>query len=124
MIIFYNKKTGAIIGTVDGRIHDKDADITIRPQGVPKEDIGKEIIKFKSIYGEVEEPEMGLQLVDKEKQTFKQVQIGTKMVKKVVDMIPDVSYKDLISDFEKGKKSIYDYKVKLENGKMIGFEKK
>ncbi len=45
MIIFYNKNTGQIYGTVMGRIHTEDElNATIAPMGVNPEDIGKEVL--------------------------------------------------------------------------------
>jgi len=46
MIIFYNKKTGDIIGIVDGRLHTDGVmeNLLITPQGVDKKDIGKYIV--------------------------------------------------------------------------------
>ena len=124
MIIFYNKHTGKIYGTIDGRIHDKHQDMWIQPSSVEKKDIAKKEIKYKKKTKIVEEPKFGFQLIDEKKKIFKKVKIGTKMVKRGAGLEIDEPQKELIEDFEKGKKIIYDYKVKLKNGKVEGFEKK
>lgn len=47
MIIFYNKKTGTIFGTIDGRVHDlSQMKMEIGGSGAEKKDIGKYIIGY------------------------------------------------------------------------------
>ncbi len=120
MIIFYNKKTGAVIGVIEGRIHEKDVleKSWIQPSNIPKEDIVKYVVPFVPIYEEVEEIVHKVILVDKKKQLYKRKTIKKK-VKRVKELVPDVSFADLIGDFEKGKKSIYNYKVKINKKDKI-----
>ena len=48
MIIFYNKKTGQIYGTVGGRVHnEEELKTSVQPQGVPKSEIGKKVFDLK-----------------------------------------------------------------------------
>ncbi len=44
MILFYNKKTGKIFATVDGRVHSQQHMKCHISDGTPKKDIGKFII--------------------------------------------------------------------------------
>ena len=45
MIIFYDKKTGDIFGTIDGRVHDaKDMECTISDSSRNEKDTGKMVI--------------------------------------------------------------------------------
>ncbi len=44
MILFYNKKTGNVFATVDGRVHDEKQMKMIISDGTPKKDIGKFVI--------------------------------------------------------------------------------
>ena len=44
MILFFNKKTGDIIGTIDGRVHDEAQQKMLIDNGIGKENIGKYII--------------------------------------------------------------------------------
>ena len=97
MIIFYNKKTNEIIGTIEGRVHPEEHfNVFIQPGNVPKEDIGRYIVPFKP-----------------------------KIVSgRVIEYEPAVPFADLIYDFESGKKNIYDYKIKIDKGRVVGFVKK
>jgi len=52
MIIFYNKKTGDIFATIDGRVHDKDHLNMSVDNGIGKENIGKYIIGWTIERGE------------------------------------------------------------------------
>jgi hypothetical protein len=120
MIIFYNKKNGEIIGTIEGRVHTEDQlKMFIQPSNVPKKDIGKYIIPFKVIYKEQEEPIFENRIVDTKTLKVDRVVVGKKKVKIGVGMEPDVLFKDLILDFEKGKKKIFDYKVDLKTNKLV-----
>lgn len=48
MIIFYDKNTGKIYGSVMGRVHtDEELKATIQPKDVPQEDIGRKIFDLK-----------------------------------------------------------------------------
>src|SRR3990167_3826965 len=44
MIIFFNKKSGKIYGTVNGRIHtEEELNTSVQPQGIDQKDIGKKV---------------------------------------------------------------------------------
>lgn len=61
MILFYNKKTGKVFATIDGRVHTKEQMKCNIDDGTPKKDVGKLIIgweetgKYKEVEKEVEE---------------------------------------------------------------------
>jgi hypothetical protein len=97
MIIFYNKTTGDILGTIEGRVHREDElAMTICPQGVSSSDVGKYIVPTK-----------------------------TKTTKGVKEVIPDVSFSKLIYEFEAQPAEIYKNRLKLDKtNKVIGFVKK
>lgn len=126
MIIFYVKKTKEIIGTIDGRIHDEHQlkKMFITSSGIPKKDIGKYVVPFKIKYKTVEEPITEMRVVDKKTMKVENVVVGKKKVKRGAGMKPDVPFAKLILDMESGKKSIYDYKIKLKDNKVVGFTKK
>jgi len=123
MIIIYNKRTGDIIGTVEGRVHDPDTleKSWIQPSNIEKKDIGKYIVLFKTKYKIVEQPKTETRVVDKKTMKVEKVKVGTEMVKQSMGMEPDVPFASLILDFESGKKRIYDYKVKLKKDEVVGF---
>ena len=126
MIIFYNKKTSDIIGRIDGRVHDKHTleNAFITNDSIDDKDVGKYVVPFKTKYKMVEQPKTEMRVVDKKTMRVEKVVVGREKVKKGTGMTPDVSFANLILDFGSGKKNIYNYKVNLKNGKMIGFEKK
>ena len=122
MIIFYKKKTGEIFGVVGGRIHSKDEmeKIFILGSNMKKKDVGKYVVPFKTKYRIEEQPVTEMR-VNKKTMKVETVVVGKKKVKVGVGMIPNVSFANLILDFESGKKNIYDYKIKIKNNKVIGF---
>lgn len=124
MIIFYNKETKEIFGTVDGRVHDIDQikNAMIRPAGFPKKNVGKYVVPFKTQYRMEEQPVTEMRVVDKKTMRVKEVVVGKKKVRVGAGMKPDAPFARLILDFESGKKNIYNYKVKLDKtGEVIGF---
>ena len=125
MIIFYNKKTGRIIGTVEGRVHDENVLKTswIQPEDVLKEDIGKYVVPFIKVTEEVEIPVKELRVIDKTTMKVEEVIVGKEKVKKTIDMEANTPFKDSIRDFETGKKKILEHKVVLDKkGNVIDFE--
>lgn len=58
MILFYNKKTGKIFGSVNGRVHDNGQMKMEISDGSPKEDIGKFIIGWIEKDGKMVESNM------------------------------------------------------------------
>ena len=51
MILFYNKKTGKVFATVDGRVHSEQNMKCSISDGTPKKDIGKFIIGWEEKKG-------------------------------------------------------------------------
>lgn len=94
MIIFFNKNTGNILGTIDGRIHSKDhLNVWIGD----KENTHRLVINWK--ISKVYKDEYG--------------NISS------YDYEPDCKQKDIFIDIDKGKKKIYDFKVNIENNELI-----
>lgn len=124
MIIFYHKNTKEILGTVNGRVHgEEEMKMVVSPVNIPLSEIGRYIVPFKTEFEMVEEPQYE-QKVCKKTGKVETFLVGTKKVKRGKGMSPDVPFADLILDFEKGKKKIYDYHIKLnKKGKVEGFEK-
>jgi hypothetical protein len=125
MIIFYNKTTHEIYGVVDGRVHSEDVlnKALIKPAAIPDSEVGKLVVPFIPIKVEEEVPVKELRVTDCVGRV-KEVIVGKKKQWVTKGSKPDVPFSDLITDFENGKKRIYDYKVKLEKDKVIGFEEK
>jgi len=119
MIIFYEKKSGKIVGTIDGRIHspehlkmwigDKKETARLVIQWKPT---GKETVKI------IEEP-IYKEYVDDDGFTETH-QVGTKKRKeKIVEFEPDCSQKKLIAEIEKNSSKLYNYKVNTKTKKLI-----
>jgi len=125
MIIFYNKKTGEVIGMIQGRVHDPDIleKAWIQPSGISPEDIGKYVVPFKTIYTEEDQP-IVKRRVNLKTGELTEVVTGYEKVKKGTGMVPDVSFADLINDFESGKESVFKHNVLLDKkGSVRGFKK-
>lgn len=115
MIIFYILKTGEIVGTVDGRVHDKNEikNLMVKPLKMKVSEIGKYVVPFKQKYRIEEVDIKEMRIVDKTTLRVEEVIVGRKKAKVPAGMVPDVDFADLILDFESGKKSIYNYKIVL-----------
>jgi hypothetical protein len=93
MILFYNKKTGEIIGEIEGRVHDplvvRGAKISV--SGTDDKDIGKYIVPTKP----------------------------RKQKGRIVELVPDVPFTDKILLFEQDKSEIYKHKLALDKSGQI-----
>ena len=91
MIIFYQKSTGKVIGTIEGRVHPIDVIKTswIQPSNIDKNDIVKYVVPYKPRW---------------EKRDCE---------KKIVEMLPDGALAKLVLDHEKGIKSLLKVKIKF-----------
>ena len=99
MSIFYNKKTGNIIGHIGGRVHDIliTEKVNISLSGISDDDIGKYVVPTKP----------------------------KKTDKKTVELLPDVPFASKILLFESNSSEIYKYRVKLnDKGKVVNILKK
>lgn len=124
MIIFFNRKSGEIYGTLNGRVHTEKElnEFMVRPENVPIEDVGKFIAEFETIYKEVVEPVMGFKLIDKKNEIYDQVQIGTKKVKKGDGMIPTGKFASKVTLFEDKPDELFKYKIKVDKkGELADF---
>jgi len=100
MIIFYNKTTGKIIGTIDGRIH---PEAHLNMWIGDKKETDRLILDWKPVQKGLFSPVIG-----KKKQK-----------EKVIEYEPKTSQKQLVIDIDKGKKKIFDYKVSLKTNKLV-----
>jgi len=124
MIIFYNKKSGDIFGTVNGRVHENVDKEFIKPSNLEVEEVGKYMVPFKIVFHEVEEPIKKWFMINKKTQEVEERVVGMKKVEVPDGMAPDVSFFQLILDFESGKENVLDYRVELDKDKVVGFIKK
>jgi hypothetical protein len=93
MILFYNKKTGNIIGTIDGRVHDKIQMEMSIGNSSPKEDIGRYIIGWEGT-GEPED-------FEEEVEDFEEIKKGLfKKIKKVITRQREKRIEHNIDKFE------------------------
>lgn len=124
MIIFYDKNTGKIVGTIDGRVHPKEH---LNMWIGDKKENGRLVIQWKPTGKEridiIEEP-IFKDVVNREG-FWETKQVGIKKRKeKTIEYGPEFDPDGIITDIDSGKKNIYDYKIKLKDGKVIGFTKK
>ncbi len=92
MIIFYQKSTGKVIGTVEGRVHSEKEikDSWIQPNNIDKSDIVKYVVPYKPRW-------------EKQKDGKK----------KIVELLPDGPLAKIVVNHEKGVRSILKAKIKL-----------
>jgi len=120
MIIFYNNKTGAILGRIDGRVHSDSVTngVKMHYSNIPDEDIGKYVVPFVDNMVE-EEEEIKELLVEEGTNKVKEFVTGTRKVLKPHGKVPDVSFADLIYQIEKREVRIFDYKVVTDKNGLV-----
>ena len=116
MIIFYEKKTGKIKGTIDGRIHSPEH---LKMWIGSKEENDRLIVNWKPIKKKVMVPVKELRVIDGNK--IKEVVVGEKEEEQLVEWVPDCKFPEIIKKIDMGTENLKDYKVKLNKfGKVIG----
>ena len=126
MIIFYNKKNGNIIGTLDGRVHTDEQmnNVLIIPEGISKKDIGKYLVPLEPKTEEITEDIFEIR-VSKKTRKAKKVKVGIKKTEKIVELLPSGYIYQEVRDYENRKININDYKLNFDsNGEVIGIELK
>lgn len=119
MIIFYKKDTGEIIGTIDGRIHDKiHMQCCISSEGNEK-NVEKYIIGWEET-NEIETYEVEVEkMVEVGKNLFKKVKSKEKM-KRTKKIEHNLDKFEILQRFENiTSETPLDYKVDLETGNLI-----
>jgi|TARA_Y100000034_G_scaffold52172_1_gene64096 hypothetical protein len=113
MIIFYQKSTGRILGTVEGRVHsEKDIKSAwIQPSNVDKKDIVKYVVPYKPVKHMVKQPVIEWRMVDEKTKRVRQVLVGHKKVEKTKELAPDGVFAKAITEAEQGKKKLLKRKV-------------
>ena len=101
MIIFYNKKSGQIIGTIDGRIHPPEH---LKMWVGDKKETDRLVIQWKPVKWY---DEKGEEVSKTSKKVF------------TADFEPDCSQKELVAEIEKNPSKLYNYKVDTNNKTLI-----
>lgn len=123
MVLFYNKKTGEIFATIDGRVHDKKHMESFISNGLSEKEIGKYVIGWEET-DETEEIEKEVEeLVEIKKDLFKKVKKIEKVeVQKKKEHNMDQF--ELLQKFEDTSgESPLQYRVDIESGKLIKLDK-
>ena len=125
MIIFYNKKTKNIVGHISGRIHHSmiKNEVSIKLSGYKDEDIGKYVVPFKPVYKIVKKPIMGLDSPCPRTGKAEKIIVGYEDKEIIEKYVPDVPFADEIYNLERNSKEIYGRKLRIEEGKIMGFKK-
>lgn len=116
MIIFYDKKTGQIVGTIDGRVH---SDVQKKMWiGDPKE-VDRKIIEFQPVNEREEIIEedavVGYEIDNEGFETPIIKRVKRKI--KACDFEPDckdMTQKNILIDIDRRKKRIKDFKIDLK----------
>lgn len=118
MIIFYKKKTGKIVGTIDGRVHGQEhAKMWIGD----KKEVDRIVVQWKSV-GKKEKiirkkVEIG-QVVDGDgfyKPIFKEVKDKIE----ITEFAPDTKQKRIFKKLDKNSENIYDFAVNVTTKELI-----
>lgn len=97
MIIFYNKSTGSIIGTIDGRVNTREQlAVNMTISGINNDQVGKIVCTWKLI-GYIEGADG----------------------KKIATFEPDHNQKEVFMLFDKNPSSIYEYRVDTKTGSIV-----
>lgn len=124
MIIFFNKKTGEVYGTISGRVHSEEElnRMIVKPQNVPDEDVGKWVAPYKPLFKMVDEPITELRIVDEKTRKVENVVIGKRRVKHGNGMKATGRFATRIEEFEKNPSKIYEHRIKSnEKGELEDF---
>jgi hypothetical protein len=117
MIVFFEKKTGKIIGSINGRVHPKaHLDMWIGD----KKNTDRLIVEWKPVKKGEEIVEKNVIVgYKKSKDGFDEAIVGKITQKvKVIDYEPKTKQKDLFIDIDSKKKRIYDFKVDLKTKEL------
>jgi hypothetical protein len=101
MIIFYNKVTGDIVGTIDGRIHDEGQ---LKMWIGSREDNARIVVQWKPIAWYDKD---GNSVPQNSKRVF------------TADFVPDNEQSELFEEFDKKKLRVLDYKVDLATSTIV-----
>jgi len=119
MIIFYNKKTGGIEGTIDGRVHSEDH---LKMWIGDKKETDRIICDWKPTGEEtftVIETPIYSEVIDEDGFTDT-VQTGVKKQKlKNIEFEPDHKQKDLFIALDKGEDKLANYSIDIKNKLLV-----
>lgn len=124
MIVFYNKTSGAIYGTIAGRVHPAHHDnMIIKPGNIPVEQVGIYKVKYERRY-EVVEKKRHVLKIDPATMQINRVEVGTQKIKRSTGLHIADTLKDFFTGIEDGTLKIHDYKFVInKKGRVVGFEK-
>lgn len=123
MIIFYQKSTGLIIGTVEGRVHPKEhQDIKIVPDNINESDIGVYVVPLKERRGMKDIPVFDWVPEHEGSPRYVKKQVGVRQEEKVLELVPDGPLAKVVLATEKGLDSLYNYRLVLDNNEVRGLQ--
>lgn len=118
MILFIDKKTGEIRGTIQGRVH---TDAHLKMWIGDKNSTERVVIPWKKVIdGEEEIEKEVMQKVGKDvlgNSLYKKAKVKEKVAKSHWE--PDFPQKELIMDIERRKEKLTNYKLDLKSRKLI-----
>lgn len=121
MIIFYDKQTGKIAGSIEGRVHGEQH---LKMWVGEKDETERIVIEWKPVREKVDIVES--EVVDgytKDENGF-DVPVYRKIRQRVVtqEFEPDTDQKEIFEDIDSGKESIYSFKVDTKTKNLIKIE--
>lgn len=122
MIIFFNKKTGNIFGTIDGIVHStQQRSGLIKPSGVNEDEIGSYVVSYKPVTKKVIRP-ITKMVVDPSTLEVKTIKAGEKEVDEPNGFVMTDPLKEFFTKVSDGVESLYNYRFIVERGFPIGVE--
>ncbi len=120
MIIFYNKQSGYIYGTVDGRVHGESIGL-IHPSNVSGDAVGSYQVSFKPVTRKVVRP-ITKMMVDPKTLEVNTYKVGEEEIDEPNGLEMDDKFKDFFNEIENGTKRIYNYKFEVKDGEVVGIK--
>ena len=120
MIIFFNLKNGDIYGTIDGRVHsDQQLSGVIHPSTVKAEEVGKYVVSYQPITIKVKR-DVTKMVVDPKTLEVNTIKVGEEQIEQPAGLEINDKFKDFFTEIEAGTKKIYHYKFDVKDGEVVG----
>lgn len=118
MILFYNKKTGKVFASIQGRVHDEQTcNCMIKDSNTEEKDIGKIIIGWEDTNEEIEVEKEIEDIIDLGKGLFQKVKKKQKFKEKK-KILHNEEHFSLMQEFEESEDPL-NYKITKNKNRVI-----
>lgn len=125
MIIFYNKLTGEIYGSIEGRVHDENTlnKALIKPSNVDAADVGKYVVSYKLKTKKIKR-DVTKNVVNPKTLEIKAIKVGEEDAVVGAGLEMNDPLKDVLSGVETKRLNISSKRFVVNEGKVVGIEDK